>query len=173
MMDGSFGQAQDLFKDELKLKAEALPFLEHLAELYTRHNKFVEALDCYQKCLELQEKLNDSGHFSLADTLNRMAKVYQLQQHYSQAEETFNKALKISEMALQTTENLIQKLTKENASEKLKSITSRLPEIKAVLLLTLSNLIKLHTEQGKTTEAETFKKKLANCSASTPRIEHK
>jgi len=166
MMDGSFEQAQDLFKDELKLKSEALPILQCLAELYTRHNKFVESLECYQKCLELKEKLNDSGHFSLADTLNCIAKVYQVQKQYEKAEETFIKALKISEMALQTTENLMQKLTKENASDKLKTVMSRLPEIKSVLLLTLGNLIRLHGEMGNPDEVELFKQKLADFSSS-------
>eukprot|EP01118_Nematostelium_gracile_P011783 TRINITY_DN4239_c0_g1_i3.p1 TRINITY_DN4239_c0_g1~~TRINITY_DN4239_c0_g1_i3.p1 ORF type:complete len:462 (+),score=129.82 TRINITY_DN4239_c0_g1_i3:162-1547(+) len=168
MLDGSFEQAQELFKDELKLKGEVLPFLERLAELYSRHNKFMESLDCHMKCLELKEKLNDAGHFSLAKSLNSIGNVYKIQGKHDLAEESYSKAIKIVEMALKTMENLILKLSKENASaEKVTYLTSKLPEIRQLLLTTLQNLIEIHDCQSHKAEAKALKKKLNEISAGT------
>ena len=101
-------EAQTLLKDVYKLKEAALPILETLAELYLKHNKLTESLQCLHECLETREKLNDPEHFSIAETLNRIAQLHKQSNKPKEAEETLQRALKICEKALNTNENAIK-----------------------------------------------------------------
>jgi predicted Zn-dependent protease len=55
--EGKFVEAQTLLKDVYKLKENSLPILETLAELYIRHNKLADALECFRSCLEVKVSL--------------------------------------------------------------------------------------------------------------------
>jgi tetratricopeptide (TPR) repeat protein len=106
--DSKFVEAQDLLKEVYKKKESALPILGALAELYIKHNKHAEALNCYKTCLEIREKLNDPEHFSVAESLNRIALMNKQLKQIEESEATLQRALKICEKALNTNENAIK-----------------------------------------------------------------
>ncbi len=120
--EGKFVEAQNLLKEAYKIKETALPILETMADLYVKHSKFMDALSCYKTCLEIREKLSDPEHYSIAETLNRIAALYKQQQKLTDAESTLQRALKICEKALNTNENAIKFYKTRSKEEQEQSI---------------------------------------------------
>eukprot|EP01119_Soliformovum_irregulare_P007293 TRINITY_DN1969_c0_g1_i1.p1 TRINITY_DN1969_c0_g1~~TRINITY_DN1969_c0_g1_i1.p1 ORF type:complete len:459 (+),score=152.54 TRINITY_DN1969_c0_g1_i1:42-1418(+) len=154
--------AQRLFKDALALKEESLPLSEELAEMYVKHNKFKEALECLQMCLELKEKLKDPGHYSLAETLCRIGKVLKAQGKLKEAEETMCRAAKLAEIALQSNRNLVtlyKKQANNNNSTQLQTVLARDVEIRKALINSLENLFEFYDQTGNKESAISTRKK--------------
>eukprot|EP01117_Protostelium_nocturnum_P011605 TRINITY_DN4214_c0_g1_i1.p1 TRINITY_DN4214_c0_g1~~TRINITY_DN4214_c0_g1_i1.p1 ORF type:complete len:567 (+),score=212.50 TRINITY_DN4214_c0_g1_i1:139-1839(+) len=159
-------EAQVLFKQALEMKESTLPVLEKLALLYVKHNKYAEAMESLGNCLEMKQKLRDPEHFTCAETLCHMGKVHVYQSRWEEAEESFVKAMKIGEKALQSNENLLS-CSVGKGKEEIAKINARNSEIKKALTEALNGLIDLLTELMRNDDAAVFKKRLADISKPT------
>jgi len=155
-----FNIAQHLFKEALQLKESSLPLMCDLAHLYVKHNKNMDALVCFQSCLELQEKLKDSEHFSIAETLNNIAKLNICLRNYVEAEKTLQRSLRIVEKALQSNENLSRLFLSHENNIELRRIQERNLEVKKIAEVTLKLLADVYQTIEKSMEFGEMKRKL-------------
>ena len=90
----------EMARENEKEDAETANLYNNIAGVCKAQGDYFKAWECYQKALEIQERVLGKDHLDTASTYNNLGLVYQAQGNYGEALEFYRKALKIREKVL-------------------------------------------------------------------------
>lgn len=66
-----------------------------MGDLYHTQGKYADAESCFQEAFTIREQVLGSGHIDTAQSMQRLAVIAQLKQHYQEARALYQSALAI------------------------------------------------------------------------------
>ncbi len=141
------------------------------AGIYSKERaRYVQAEELFKRALLIREQVLEPDHFEIAESLDRLARIYRSQGKYKQAEPLFQRSLAIEEKTLgpehpdtaTTLSNLAVLYREQGKYKQAEPLFQRSLAIKEKTLgpehpytaTTLDNLAMLYREQGKYKQAE-------------------